>query len=141
MCLRRKRMKVLLVKCHKKTIFSIFEPIRTEPLELEYLSALLGKAEVEHIIHDSLFGIIILDNKKYSILDVGCGTGQLLREIKAEFNTPGKAYYPCIRTIEEMAKGIFSLESIIKIEMEFYMPSIYLFVLKGNDNENSIDKT
>lgn len=29
-------MKVLLVKCNKKTIFSIFETIRTESLELEY---------------------------------------------------------------------------------------------------------
>ena len=47
-------MKVLLVKCHKKTIFSMLEPIVTEPLELEYLSGLLKKLEVEHRIYDPL---------------------------------------------------------------------------------------
>lgn len=47
-------MKVLLVKCHKRTIFSMFEPIVTEPLELEYLSGLLGKLEIEHKIYDPL---------------------------------------------------------------------------------------
>jgi len=47
-------LKVLLVKCHKRTIFSMFEPIVTEPLELEYLSGLLGKLEIEHKIYDPL---------------------------------------------------------------------------------------
>lgn len=47
-------MKVLLVKCHKRTVFSLFEPIVTEPLELEYLSGLLGKLEIEHKIYDPL---------------------------------------------------------------------------------------
>ncbi|KUO49824.1 MAG: hypothetical protein APF76_00850 [Desulfitibacter sp. BRH_c19] len=47
-------MKVLLVKCHKKTLFSIFEPIVTEPLELEYLSGLLTKMDIHHRIFNSL---------------------------------------------------------------------------------------
>ena len=47
-------MKVLLVKCHRKTVFSMLEPIVTEPLELEYLSGLLGKLKIEHKIYDSL---------------------------------------------------------------------------------------
>lgn len=47
-------MRVLLVKCHKNTIFSKIEPIVTEPLELEYLSTILNKMGIEHRIYDSL---------------------------------------------------------------------------------------
>ena len=47
-------MKVLLVKCHKKTIFSMLEPIVTEPLELEYLSGLLERMAIQHRIYDPL---------------------------------------------------------------------------------------
>ncbi|ABR49615.1 Radical SAM domain protein [Alkaliphilus metalliredigens QYMF] len=47
-------MKILLVKCHKKTIFSKIEPIVTEPLELEYLSALLENLEIQHRVYDGL---------------------------------------------------------------------------------------
>jgi hopanoid C-3 methylase len=46
--------KVLLVKCHKKTIFSRLEPIITEPLELEYLAASLKKLGIEYKIYDPL---------------------------------------------------------------------------------------
>ncbi|MFZ5969891.1 MAG: B12-binding domain-containing radical SAM protein [Bacillota bacterium] len=47
-------MKVLLVKCHKRTIFSRVEPIVTEPLELEYLSAILNRMNIPHRIYDAL---------------------------------------------------------------------------------------
>ncbi len=47
-------MKVLLVKCHKKTLFSKLEPIVTEPLELEYLSTLLTELKIQHKIYDPL---------------------------------------------------------------------------------------
>lgn len=47
-------MKVLLVKCHKKTIFSRLEPIITEPLELEYIGAMLTQNSIEHRIYDPL---------------------------------------------------------------------------------------
>lgn len=47
-------MKVLLVKCHKKTIYSWIEPIVTEPLELEYLSALLEELQIQHRVYDPL---------------------------------------------------------------------------------------
>lgn len=47
-------MKILLAKCHKKTIYSRFEPAVTEPLELEYLSALLAQLRIEHRIYDPL---------------------------------------------------------------------------------------
>ncbi|MEW9121612.1 MAG: radical SAM protein [Thermotaleaceae bacterium] len=47
-------MKILLVKCHKKTIYSRFEPVVTEPLELEILSAKLEQLKIEHRIYDNL---------------------------------------------------------------------------------------
>lgn len=47
-------MKILLVKCHRKAWLPRIEPIVTEPLELEYLSAVLKSMDIEHRIHDSL---------------------------------------------------------------------------------------
>ncbi|WP_273226793.1 B12-binding domain-containing radical SAM protein [Geosporobacter ferrireducens] len=47
-------MRILLAKCHKKTIYSKFEPAVTEPLELEYLSALLEYLQIGHRIYDPL---------------------------------------------------------------------------------------
>lgn len=48
-------MKILLIKCHKKTLFSYFEPVVTEPLELEYLQGVLDTIKIDSLIHDSLF--------------------------------------------------------------------------------------
>ncbi len=47
-------MKVLLAKCHNKTIYSRVEPIVTEPLELEYLAAVLDSLKIDYRIYDSL---------------------------------------------------------------------------------------
>ena len=47
-------MRILLAKCHKKTIYSRFEPAVIEPLELEYLSALLDQLQIDHRIYDPL---------------------------------------------------------------------------------------
>ncbi|PAB60253.1 B12-binding domain-containing radical SAM protein [Anaeromicrobium sediminis] len=48
-------MKVILLKCHKKTLFSYFEPVVTEPLELAYLQSVLDEINIPSLIHDSLF--------------------------------------------------------------------------------------
>ncbi|MBN2286651.1 MAG: cobalamin-dependent protein [Tissierellales bacterium] len=47
-------MEALLVKCHKKTIFSKIEPIVCEPLELEYLAAALHEKNIACEITDAL---------------------------------------------------------------------------------------
>lgn len=47
-------MKVLLVKCHKNTIYSAFQPIICEPLELEYISSLLETKYINYKILDRL---------------------------------------------------------------------------------------
>ncbi|MDP3387252.1 MAG: cobalamin-dependent protein [Eubacteriales bacterium] len=53
-------MKILLVKCHKKTIYSYLQPIVCEPLELEYISAVLNEKKIDHMILDHL-----LDGKNF----------------------------------------------------------------------------
>ncbi len=49
--------------------------------------------------------------------------------------TTGKAKYPGVNEILKMAKNLFQCKEVIKIKERFYMPSIYLFVLKGTENE------
>jgi radical SAM superfamily enzyme YgiQ (UPF0313 family) len=53
-------MKVLLVKCHQKTIYSYLQPIVCEPLELEYISTVLNEKQIDHMILDHL-----LDGKNF----------------------------------------------------------------------------
>lgn len=53
-------MKILLVKCHKRTIYSYLQPIVCEPLELEYISTILNEKQIDHMILDSL-----LDGKNF----------------------------------------------------------------------------
>lgn len=43
--------------------------------------------------------------------------------------TTGKANYPSVSSILKMTECSFECEQIIKIKEQFYMPSIYLFVL------------
>lgn len=43
--------------------------------------------------------------------------------------TTGKANYPSVNSILKMTKTSFECERIIKINEQFFMPSIYLFVL------------
>ncbi|MBU0936151.1 MAG: cobalamin-dependent protein, partial [Spirochaetes bacterium] len=47
-------MNCLLIKCHAPTLFRLFNPIVTEPLELEYLAALLSGFGIAWRIHDRL---------------------------------------------------------------------------------------
>lgn len=50
-------MSVFLRKVRAKTIFSIFEPIIVEPLELCYLQAVINQMGIESFILDDLFGL------------------------------------------------------------------------------------
>lgn len=50
-------MIVFLKKVRTKTIFSKFEPIKVEPLELEYLKAVLNDINVENYIVDDLYSL------------------------------------------------------------------------------------
>ncbi len=47
-------MRILMAKCHKRTIFSKLEPIITEPLELEYLASVLDNLSLQYRIYDSI---------------------------------------------------------------------------------------
>ena len=56
MFLRNETMVVFLEKVRVKTTFSIFDPVRVEPLELCYLKAVLNKMNAEAYILDRKFG-------------------------------------------------------------------------------------
>jgi len=53
----RSKMIVFLKKIRIKSVFSIFEPVVTEPLELCCLKAVLDDMGIENYISDSLFGL------------------------------------------------------------------------------------
>jgi len=50
-------MVVFLEKVRAKTIFSVFEPVKVEPLELCYLRTVLNNMRIENYLIDSLFGL------------------------------------------------------------------------------------
>lgn len=56
MFLRNEKMIVFLEKVRVKTIFSIINPIKVEPLELCYLKTVLNNMNIESYIVDELFG-------------------------------------------------------------------------------------
>lgn len=56
-------MKILLVKCHADTLFRFLDPIKTEPLELEYIKTALDDGESRIEIHDSNFSRIRLETR------------------------------------------------------------------------------
>lgn len=49
--------------------------------------------------------------------------------------TTGKANYPSVRAVQGLVQGLFDLQRTILIKERFYMPSIYLFVLKGGERK------
>lgn len=53
--------------------------------------------------------------------------------------TTGRAKYPSVKAILEMSEGLFQCEEVIRIKERWYMPSIYLFILKGNKNEGTFN--
>ncbi len=52
----RPTMIVFLEKARVKTIFSIIDPVKVEPLELCYLKTVLNNMNIESYIIDDLFG-------------------------------------------------------------------------------------
>ncbi len=48
-------MKLLMVKCHQKTLFSWLQPIQTEPYELEILASVAESSGTAYRIFDALF--------------------------------------------------------------------------------------
>ncbi|WP_051569356.1 class I SAM-dependent methyltransferase [Alkaliphilus transvaalensis] len=55
--------------------------------------------------------------------------------------TTGKAKYPSVKEISQMVSSQFSIEDTIRIKERFFMPSIYLFLLKGDHHEDSTYQT
>lgn len=45
--------------------------------------------------------------------------------------TTGRAKYPSVKELLKMTEKLFACKELIRIKEKFYMPSIYLFLLKG----------
>jgi len=50
-------MKIFLKKIRSKTLFSLLNPVKVEPLELCYLQALADNLGLENFVIDDLFGL------------------------------------------------------------------------------------
>lgn len=90
-------MKIYLKKVRSKTLFSLLEPVRVEPLELCYLQAVSGKLGIESIIIDDIFGLLEPhDIRPQAIVLTGYNTAE--REILKEA-TAYKKVYPDVKII------------------------------------------
>ena len=107
-------MIVFLKKIRVKTVFSAFEPVITEPLELCYLKAALDSMNVENYIIDDLFKL-----KEPSVIpDVIVLTGYNVAENAIINNAKNyKVKYPHVKVI---VGGVH----IQGNKNEFYAPSI-----------------
>ncbi|MDW7669571.1 MAG: hypothetical protein SCJ93_12160 [Bacillota bacterium] len=89
-------MIVFLKKVRTKTVFSRFEPIKVEPLELEYLKAVLENLEVENYIVDKLYSL----KEPKVIPDIVVLTGYNVSERKIiEEAKRYKEYFPSVEII------------------------------------------
>lgn len=145
----RTNMIIFLKKVRVKTVFSAFQPIIVEPLELCYLETVLKSMNVENYIVDELFSL----NEPSVIPDVVVLTGYNVAENKiiseARFY---KTKYPHVKVIVggvhvQGNVGVFNTEGI---DYVCHIHSLYTFrmlienIMNGNENfidgVNSSDK-
>ena len=94
-------MIVFLEKVREKTIFSFFEPIVTEPLELMYIKTILMKEKITSYIIDDNFK---LDKPKGVIPDLVILTGYNIAENL--IISKAKAYKNKYPTVKIMVSGV-----------------------------------
>ncbi|SKB47849.1 hypothetical protein SAMN02745120_1696 [Acetoanaerobium noterae] len=94
-------MIVFLEKVREKTIFSFFEPIVTEPLELMYIQAILMQEKITSYIVDDKFK---LDKPKGAIPDLVILTGYNVAENL--IISKAKAYKNKYPTVKIMVSGV-----------------------------------
>jgi len=84
-------MKVFLKKVRARTLFSLLDPVRVEPLELCYLQAVSNKLGIESVIIDDLFGLFEpRDIRPQAIVLIGYNTAE--REILKQAAAHKKVY-------------------------------------------------
>ena len=90
-------MKIFLKKVRARTLFSLLDPVRVEPLELCYLQALADNLGIESVIIDDLFGLLEPQGiRPQAVVLTGYNTAE--REILNEAKTY-KQVYPDVKII------------------------------------------
>jgi len=84
-------MKIFLRKVRAKTLFSLLDPVRVEPLELSYLEAVSDKLGMESFIIDDLFGLLEpRDIRPHAVVLTGYNTAE--RDILKQATAYKKVY-------------------------------------------------
>lgn len=118
MCLNDQQgefMIVFLEKVRVKTVFSAFEPVMVEPLELCVIKSVLNSMNVENYVKDELFG---LDYPKGKIPHIVILTGYNVAEKKmVEASKKYKTSYPNVKIIVggvhvQKNREVFHVDSI-----------------------------
>ena len=122
-------MKIFLKKIRSRTLFSLLNPVKVEPLELGYLQALSDQLGIESFIIDDLFGLREPQNiRPQAVVLTGYITaeGEILKEAKAY-----KKVYPDAKIIVGGLHVELNRESFRKHDIDFVIHSQDLSVLQN----------
>ncbi|WP_347352647.1 B12-binding domain-containing radical SAM protein [Acetoanaerobium noterae] len=136
-------MIVFLEKVREKTIFSFFEPIVTEPLELMYIKTILMQEKITSYIIDDNFK---LDKPKGVIPDLVILTGYNVAENL--IISKAKAYKNKYPTVKIMVSGVhaqlnreaFITEGIDYVYFSQSLETFRTFIKTGLDLEKDYEK-
>ena len=136
-------MIVFLEKAREKTIFSFFEPIVTEPLELMYIKTILMQEKITSYIIDDNFK---LDKPKGVIPDLVILTGYNVAENL--IISKAKAYKNKYPTVKIMVSGVhaqlnreaFRTEGIDYVYFSQSLETFRTFIKTGLDLEKDYEK-
>ncbi len=123
----RNNMIVFLEKVRVKTIFSMIEPVKVEPLELCYLKSLLNDMNIENYILDDLFGF---QPGNDIVPDIIVLTGYNTAE--NEIIRKSQSYKIKYSNVKILVGGIHAQENaeyfrVSSIDFVFHSPSLNIF--------------
>lgn len=122
-------MKIFLKKIRARTIFSLLNPVKVEPLELGYLQALSDTLGIESFIIDDLFGLQEPQGIRPQVIVLTgyyTAEGEILKEAKAY-----KKVYPEAKIIVGGLHVELNQESFRKHDFDFVIHSQDLSVLEN----------
>ena len=122
-------MKIFLKKIRSKTLFSLLNPVKVEPLELCYLQALADNLGLENFVIDDLFGLFEPQGITPQVIVLtGYNTAEreILKEAKAY-----KKVYPEAKVIVGGLHVELNREVFRKHDIDFVIHSQDLTVLQN----------
>ncbi len=122
-------MTIFLKKVRARTLFSLLDPVRVEPLELCYLQAASDQVGIESVILDNLFGLLEPPGiQPQAVVLTGYNTAEreILKEAKAY-----KKVYPDAKIIVGGLHVELNREAFRKHEIDFVLHSQDLTVFQS----------